>query len=190
VRGVRRAGRVADASDRIDVLLHDPQSPVAKDVPADLRRRACDVVVERNPGEGRYGNNAGFWYREARDYERSLRHYLASCEAAPDDQDFLNDTGLIYLFHFPGRKDECPPFLERAVALVEEQGQPPERGYWDALENLCKYWFEKGEWQRVVDLAKKRADPRATLNGRPYPSARAAQHGAQAARKLADARKR
>jgi tetratricopeptide (TPR) repeat protein len=146
-----------------------------------------DAVCAKNPSEGRYGNNAGLWFRDVgRDYELSLKYYLRSCEAAPDDQDFLNDTGLIYLFHLTDRKEECRRYFDRVVALVEEEGQEPVRGYWDTLENLCKYWFDRGEYAKVVAIAKKRADPKASVNGAPYPSLRAAQYAAAAAQKLRD----
>lgn len=79
-------------------------------------------------------------------------------------------------------------YFDRVVELVEVEGQEPVRGYWDTLENLCKVWFEKGEFAKVVEVAKKRADPKASLNGAPYPSLRAAQYGAAAAKKLKDAR--
>lgn len=183
-------GEWAKASDAIDQMLHDPRSVVAKGVPLELRVRACDAVVAKNPTDGRYGNNAGLWFRDAgRDYERSLVYYLASCAAAPGDQDYLNDTGLIYLFHLADRKEECRKYFDRVVALVEEDGEQPVRGYWDTLENLCRYWFERGEWARVVECAKRRADPKASLDGRPYPSAVAARYGAAATKKLGETRK-
>lgn len=78
-------------------------------------------------------------------------------------------------------------YFDKVVALVEEDGQEPVRGYWDTLENLCKYWSERGEWAKVVAYAKKRADPKAEVGGRPYPSRVAAQYGAVAAKKLAEA---
>src|SRR5205085_8390745 len=104
--------------------------------------RAYDVVVAMNPDDGNYGNNAGFWCREAGDYADSLKYYLASVKASPDDQNFLNDTGLVYLYHFEAEKDKALPLFERVLDLVR-RGHEPTRGYWDALENLCKYWFEK-----------------------------------------------
>jgi hypothetical protein len=65
--------------------------------------------------------------------------------------------------------------FEKVVRLVEKDGAKPMRGYWDTLENLCKYWFENGDYKKVVAYADKRANPTATLNGRPYPSVVAAQ---------------
>ena len=170
-KGAPDAMRIS--SDAADRLLHaDPKS---KDVPLDLRERIYGILTARNPTEGRYGNNAGLWHRDvSRDYEKSLKHYLASVRAAPDDQDYLNDTALIYLFHLTDRKEQCLPMFEKVVRLVEEDGQDAVRGYWDTLENLCKYWFERGEYEKVIAWADKRADPSASLNGKPYPSAAAA----------------
>jgi tetratricopeptide (TPR) repeat protein len=186
-----REGQCAQASDALDRLLHDPASGAGKDLPLSLRYRCYDAVLAKNPAEGRYGNNAGLWCRDVgRDYERSLRCYLAAVRAAPDDQDYLNDCALIWLFHLTEKKDESLPMFEKVVALVEEEGQEPQRGYWDALENLCKYWFEQGAWEKVVAFAKKRADPKAAVGGRPYPSLRAAAYGGQAQKKLDEAKKR
>ena len=42
----------------------------------------------------------GFFFREAKKYEKSIEWYLLACERAPVNQDILNDTGLIFLFHF------------------------------------------------------------------------------------------
>lgn len=177
-------GAMANASDALDRLLHT--APGNDKIPLAARERAYDAVCAKNPAVGRYGNNAGFWFRDVgRDYEKSLKYYLASVKAAPDDQDFLNDTALIYLFHLPDRKDACLPMFEKVLRLVERDGQPPVRGYWDALENLCKYWFEAGEYAKTIECATKRKSPKATLGGRPYPSLVAAQWKARAEKELA-----
>jgi tetratricopeptide (TPR) repeat protein len=173
------AGRESDAIDRL-LHLTEGGDKVGKKV----RERAYDVLCEKNPEEGRYGNNAGFWFREAGDYEKSVRYYLFSVKAAPDNQDWLNDTALIYLYHLSDRKDRCLPLLDKVVELVRKQGKEPKRGYWDALENLCKYWFEKGEWQKVVEYGDLRADPDASMNGRPYPSMKAADYRARAIKEM------
>ena len=120
-----------------------------------------------------------------KDYEKSLKYYLSSVKAAPDDQDFINDTALIYLFHLTDRRKLCLPMFEKVLRLVESDGQPPVRGYWDALENLCRYWFEEGEYAKVIACAEKRASPKATLNGRQYPSMVAAGWKARADAELA-----
>jgi tetratricopeptide (TPR) repeat protein len=150
-----------------------------------VRERACDALVARNPEVGRYGNNAGLWFRDVgRVYDKSLKYYLASVKAEPESQDFLNDTALIYLFHLTERRNECLAMFEKVVRLVEKDGQKPARGYWDALENLCKYWFESGDYKKVVIYADKRASPDATVNGRPYPSRVAAQWKERAVKAL------
>jgi tetratricopeptide (TPR) repeat protein len=178
-------GATVAESNAIDEILHaDAKIPLA------ARERGYDAVVAKNPHDGRYGNNAGLWFRDAgKEYRKSLKYYLAAVKAAPDDQDFVNDAALIYLFHVTDRKDACLPMFEHVVALVEKDGQPPARGYWDTLENLCKYWFEKGEYEKVVACADKRASPKATMNGQPYPSMKAALYRAQALAKLDKPRK-
>ncbi|MCE9638146.1 MAG: hypothetical protein K8T90_20785 [Planctomycetes bacterium] len=183
-------GDCREASDALDRLLNDPAAGSGKDVPLSVRVRAYDAAVAKNPGDGRYGNNAGLWYRDVgRDYEQSLRYYLASVNASPNEQDYVNDCALIYLFHLTDRKELSLPMFDRVLALVDDDGQEPGRGYWDTLENLCKYWFEKGDWAKVVAFAKKRADPTAKAYGNPYPSLRAAQYGNAAQKKLDDAKK-
>ncbi len=151
----------------------------------ELRERAYTALTEKNPGEGSFGNNAGFWYRDrGKDYEKSLKWYQASVAASPDDQDYLNDCALIWLFHLRDQKEKSLPMFNHVLALVEVDGQAPKRGYWDALENLCKYHFEIGEYEKVVGYAKKRANPEANVNGRLYPSMRAAQFAMSAQAEL------
>ena len=178
------AGKVWEASNTLDAMLH--VSDIARTVDLPTRERAYAALCEKNPGVGRFGNNAGLWFRDVvKDYEKSLHWYLKSVEAEPDDQDFLNDTALIYLFHLRDRKDECLPMFEHVLERVHDVGDPPQRGYWDTLENLCMYWFELGQYERVVEYAKLRANPDVVVNGRPYPSLKAAQWGARARKKLA-----
>lgn len=180
-----RPGEVTAPSKALDRMLHVDASP--KGVPLTLRIRAYEALCTKNPSDGSYGNNAGFWFRDVgKDYEASLRWYLRSVEAEPEDQDFLNDTGLLFLFHLTDRKDQCLPYFQKVLQAVEDDERAPERGYWDALENLCKYWFERGDHRKVIAYAKKRADPRATLGGKPYPSARAAAYRSQSERALRD----
>jgi tetratricopeptide (TPR) repeat protein len=178
------AGTMSRQSVALDRLLHATKGAGAVTLAA--RERAYDAICEKNPAEGSYGNNAGLWFRDVgKDYEKSLKYYLASVKAEPDDQDFLNDTALIYLFHLTDRRKLCLPMFEKVLRLVETDGQPPVRGYWDALENLCKYWFEEGEYEKTIECAKKRASAKATLNGRPYPSFQAGVWKARAETEMA-----
>jgi tetratricopeptide (TPR) repeat protein len=172
------AGKESDAAYR---LLHVTKG--WEKIPRDVRKRAYDVIVAMNPEDGNYGNNAGFFCREAGEYAESLKYYVASVKASPDDQNFLNDTGLIYLYHFESEKDKALPLFETVLDLVR-RGHEPARGYWDALENLCKYWFEKGQYKKVVEYADLRADPKASIDGRPYPSMKAADYKAKALKAL------
>jgi tetratricopeptide (TPR) repeat protein len=182
---VGEPGTLVGASDALDALLH--LGAQSRDLPIATRDRAYDALCDANPSIGRYGNNAGLWYRDVgQDYEKSLRYYQRSVDAEPDDQDYLNDTALIYLFHLRDRKEQCLPMFEKVRRLVEVDGQEPIRGYWDTLENLCKYYFETGRFEQVLECAELRADDRATLNGKPYPSMRAAAYANQARRKLAE----
>jgi len=182
------AGDVGATSAALDRLLHFGRA--AADVPLAARERAYDALVARNPESGAYGNNAGFWFRDVgRDYEKSLKYYLAAVKSQPDEQDYLNDAALIYLFHLTDRRDKCLPMFEKVVRLVEKDGAKPKRGYWDALENLCKYWFEHGDYAKVVQYADKRADPSASLDGRPYPSRVAANWRSRAVKAMEDAKK-
>ena len=176
------AGAASQASALLDRLLFEAPADA---LPLAAREHAYDVLCAGNPAVGNFGNNAGFWFRDVgRDYEKSLKYYLLSVKAAPDDQDFLNDTALLYLFHLTDRKERCLPLFEKVLRLVEKERQEPVRGYWDALENLCKYWFEKGSYAKVIECADKRADPAASLEGRPYPSLKAAQWRLAALREL------
>lgn len=178
------AGAMARPSIALDRLLHATKG--AEGVTLVARERAYDALCEKNPQEGSYGNNAGLWFRDVgKDYEKSLKYYLASVKAAPDDQDFLNDTALIYLFHLTDRRKQCLPMFEKVLRLVETDGQEPARGYWDALENLCRYWFEEGEYAKTIACADKRASPKAVLGGQPYPSRVAATWKARAEAELA-----
>ena len=176
-----------DVSNTLDRLLvvrrADPK------IDRKLRNRAYDLLTQRNPLEGRFGNNAGLWHRDvSHDYEASLKYYSAAVDAEPEDQDFLNDCALIYQFHLTDRLDKALPMYLKVVELVEEDGQDPIRGYWDTLENLCKHYFRTGEYDKVLECAKKRSSPDAIVNGRPYPSMRSRQWAVQAQRRLDSAK--
>lgn len=142
-----------------------------------LERRieVYDALVAANPSEGAYGNNAGLWFRDVgRDYEQSLHYYQQAVAASPDDQDYLNDTALIYLFHLPDRREQAIPMFERVLELVEVEGWEPMRGYWDALENLSRWHLARGEFERALELSERRLEHTA------YPSMVAPQVRAQA----------
>jgi tetratricopeptide (TPR) repeat protein len=131
---------------------------------------------------GDAANNLGYHFREVPKYDDSLAWYLKSVERAPENQDILNDTGLMYLFHFPKRKAEGLPYFLKTVALVKEGDQKPERGYWDALENLCKhYWEVDRQPEKVIEYAKMRYV--VTKGVKPYNMSQVAARWAEKARK-------
>jgi tetratricopeptide (TPR) repeat protein len=124
-------------------------------------------IHEAHVWSGDAANNLGFYYREVRQYGRSLAWYLKSCERAPENQDILNDTGLIYLYHRPRERANGLPYFEKVLALVLQGDQKPERGYWDALENLAKhYWEVDRRPELVVKYARMRY--RTTEGVKPY----------------------
>ncbi len=134
---------------------------------------------------GDAANNLGFFYREARKYRLSIKWYLQACERAPENQDILNDTGLIFLFHFPRERKKGLPYFLRTISLVIEGAQQPERGYWDALENLCKhYWEVDRQPEKVIEYARLRY--LVTKGVKPYNMSQKAANHAKLAKEALD----
>ncbi|MEN8150370.1 MAG: tetratricopeptide repeat protein [Planctomycetota bacterium] len=132
--------------------------------------------------DGDAANNLGFYFREVGRYSESLAWYLKGVERAPTNQDILNDCGLMFLFHFPKQKEQGLPYFEKTVALVAEGDQKPIRGYWDALENLCKhYWEVDRQPEKVVEYARLRY--LVTKGVKPYNMSKVAERFAEKARK-------
>jgi tetratricopeptide (TPR) repeat protein len=132
--------------------------------------------------EGDAANNLGFYFREVKKYELSLDWYLKGVEQAPENQDILNDCGLMYLFHFPKQKAMGLPYFLKTVALVREGDQKPIRGYWDALENLCKhYWEVDRQPEKVIEYARLRY--LVTKGVKPYNMSKVAKGWADKARR-------
>jgi tetratricopeptide (TPR) repeat protein len=132
--------------------------------------------------DGDAANNLGFYFREVQKYQQSLDWYLKGVDRAPENQDILNDCGLMYLFHFPKRKAEGLPYFLKTVALVREGDQLPIRGYWDALENLCKhYWEVDRRPEKVIEYARLRY--LVTKGVKPYNMSQVAKRWADKARK-------
>ena len=143
---------------------------------------AFEKIHEAWPWSGDAANNLGFLYREAAKYDRSLEWYLKAVERAPENQDILNDTGLIYLFHLPREKAKGLPFFLKTLALVLEGDQRPERGYWDALENLCKHYTEVDpKPEKVIEYARMRYEK--TKGVAPYNMSPVARRWAEKAKK-------
>jgi len=137
---------------------------------------AFKLIHECYPWYPDAANNVGLFYRDRGNYAESLKWYVLAMERAPLSQDILNDTALIYLFHTTGEtQKKCLPILEKVYDLVHEEEQKPERGYWDTLENLCKYYYEvEKDLEKVIRYGTMRYE---TTDGvAPYNSSPKAQH--------------
>ena len=160
----------------VKALQKNPQTKIAWDRLADFatnpgsgakldeRKEAVEFLGRVRTDDGIFWNNAGLMYRDlAKDYRRSLEAYLKAAALAPGDQGIQNDTGLIYLYHGPSIGVDPAlglPFFERSLALVDEEGQAPEMGYRDTLENLSWFYMtvEKNP-EKALLYATKRNDP-------------------------------
>jgi tetratricopeptide (TPR) repeat protein len=109
-------------------------------------------IHEYYPFSGGAANNIGLYHRDVTgNYKESARWYVMASEREPNNQDTLNDTGLIFLFHFRGAEQKkCLPYLTKTIELVTDDGQTPIRGFWDACENLCKYYWEVDRQPKLV----------------------------------------
>jgi len=86
---------------------------------------------------------------------RSRSTVHEGAEPAPDSQWHPERRRAHYLFHFPGRRKECLPFFERVVWLVRTAARTRRMGYWDTLENLCKYyWDVDRQPEKVIQYAR------------------------------------
>jgi tetratricopeptide (TPR) repeat protein len=151
-------------------------------VKADEGLAALRKIHEVCPLSGDAANNMGLYFRDTGKYKDSLEWYLKAAERAPESQGILNDTALIYLFHFPAQAKQALPLLERTIALVQDGDQMPETGYWDALENLCKYYWEVDRQpEQVIRYAEMRYE--STKGVEPYNRSPQAAHYAELAKK-------
>jgi tetratricopeptide (TPR) repeat protein len=201
-------GQVLDAlgkkSDAIaawrSVLQRDPANSIAvlklwdfalnpgSPAKLDERKDIVEILAKSKAEDGVFWNSVGLMYRDvAKDYKRSLEAYLKAAELSPADQGIQNDTGLIYLYHGANigvdPKLGLPYFL-RCLALVKEEGQSPEMGYRDTLQNLSLYFstVEKNP-EKCLEYASERNDPEflATLPKElAHPSAEASRAKARA----------
>lgn len=109
---------------------------------ADLWAFATEHVVD----SAEWWNNLGFTARESARYEASYAAYERCIALAPDSVRYLNDTGLILLYHLHRDRDRAETLFRRAVelgavqyaALAPDDPSEPElrSAYGDALLNL------------------------------------------------------
>ncbi len=122
---------------------HDERSEVeAMGELADFWTVATNLVPDRAD----WWNNLGFTARDSKRYEASFAAYSRCIELSPDSVRFVNDTGLILLYHLHRDLDRAEALFRRAVELGDTQ-YPATRSdpaaeaemrsaYGDALLNL------------------------------------------------------
>ena len=138
----------------------NPNSPAK----LDERKEIIEILAKSKAEDGVFWSCVGLIHRDiSKDYKRSLEAYLKAAALSPTDQGIQNDTGLIYLYHGASigqDPKQALPYFERCLALVREEGQDPDMGYRDTLENLSLYWstVEKNP-EKCLDVAVERNDP-------------------------------
>lgn len=82
-----------------------------------LWKWATSLVDDR----AEWWNNLGFFGRESAMYEESYAAYERCIELEPDSVRYVNDTGLIQLYHLKSDLERAEELFLRAVAMGEEQ---------------------------------------------------------------------
>lgn len=80
------------------------------------------------PDNADWWNNLGLVARDAGDYEKSYAAYNRCIELAPDNVRYLNDTGVIPVYHLDRELDRAEELFHRAYVLGKEQYPPLEEG--------------------------------------------------------------
>ena len=123
-------------------------------------------------------NNYAFFCRETGMYEESYQAYSRCIELAPENARWVNDTGLILLYHLDRDLDRAQELFERSWKLGQEACDNPFvtdesrsenfLAYTDAMLNLAQLHGRRGELDRaraVLDellaLSPEREDARA-----------------------------
>ena len=115
-------------------------------------------------------NNYAFFCRETGQYEESYQAYCRCIELAPDHARWVNDTGLILLYHLDRDLDHAQELFERAWQLGKTACDNPfvsneDRddnflAYTDAMLNLAALHGKRGE----IDEARTIVDELLTLS--------------------------
>ena len=104
-------------------------------------------------------NNYAFFCRETGQYEESYTAYCRCIELAPENARWVNDTGLILLYHLDRDLDHAQELFERAWKLGKEACDNPFvsdesryenfLAYTDAMLNLAQLHGRRGELDRA-----------------------------------------
>lgn len=109
-------------------------------------------------------NNAGLYYRDVfKNPKESLKWYLRASEAAPEDPQVLNDTGLIYHYEL-NDLEKSIPFYVGAIRAANKMGIEPgnegaSMGFRDALNNIGLVYMRLGKWKELKQLLDEDVPP-------------------------------
>lgn len=104
-------------------------------------------------------NNYAFFCRETGQYEESYQAYCRCIELEPENARWVNDTGLILLYHLDRDLDRAQELFERSWKLGREACENPFvtdesrdenfLAYTDAMLNLAQLHGRRGELDRA-----------------------------------------
>jgi tetratricopeptide (TPR) repeat protein len=107
-------------------------------------------------------NNYAFFCRETGLYEESYAAYSRCIELAPDNARWVNDTGLILLYHLDRDLDHAEELFHRSWELGREACDNPFvsdeayeenfSAYTDAMLNLALLYARRDELQRASNM--------------------------------------
>lgn len=127
--------------------------------------------------DAEWWNNHAFFCRETGLYEEAYAAYSRCIELAPENARWVNDTGLILLYHLHRDLDHAEALFRRSWELgravtrnsfaSEEAVEENFLAYTDAMLNLGRLWFEQGKLDEAASvvgellaLAPERPDAR------------------------------
>ncbi|MHC5210841.1 MAG: hypothetical protein ACYTG2_09000 [Planctomycetota bacterium] len=112
--------------------------------------------------DAEWWNNHAFFCRETERYEEAYAAYSRCIELAPDNARWVNDTGLILLYHLHRDLDYAEALFRRAWELgravtenpfaTEEAVEENFLAYTDAMLNIGRLAFERGEFDDAAAL--------------------------------------
>ncbi len=125
--------------------------------------------------DAQWWNNYGFFARESQSYEESYAAYNRCIELAPANVRYVNDAGLIQLYHLRTDLTRAEELFQRAVEMGAEQypaaqddpvAEADMRSAWgDAMLNLGRLYTELGRYDeaaaafdRLAEVDGTRAD--------------------------------
>lgn len=102
-------------------------------------------LADAAPSYGFVFSNLGLVYRDWDKQEKALHAYGKAAELLPYDAQVLNDYAVVLDYSFD-RRDEAYVLYKRAVEISENG---------DALENLARFYLDKGQYEEAVRMADR-----------------------------------